>query len=297
MVYQHVDEIDFELSALPVIPEPRRVVMVTPTHFEVEYVINPHMKGNLGSIDQQQARYQWDALQKAYTSISIEAEQIEGAAGFPDMVFCANQTLPYLEPHTGQRGVLLSNMFAVQRRGEVDYLASFFESEGYKTQHIENRADSFFEGMGDAIWHPGRYLLWGGYGYRTDVQVYDRISNYLDLGVIVLELTDPDFYHLDTCFSVLDEKSVLIYPDVFTEAGLALINRIFERVLEAPEAEARALFACNAHCPDRHHVIIQKGCNVTNAKLRAAGFEPVEVDTSEFLKSGGSVFCMKQMYW
>ena len=32
-------------------------------------------------------------------------------------------------------------------------------------------------------------------------------------------------------------------------------------------------------------------------RLRAAGFEPVEMDTSEFLKSGGSVFCMKLMFW
>ena len=297
MVYKHVGEIDFELSALPVMPAPGRVLMVTPDHFEVEYVINPHMKGNVGSIDQQYARQQWDLLKNAYSSISIKTEHIEGTAGYPDMVFCANQTLPYLEPHTGQRGVLLSNMFAEQRRGEVEYLASFFESEGYKVQSIENRADSYFEGMGDAIWHPGRYLLWGGYGYRTDVQVYKRISNFLDLSVIVLELTDPDFYHLDTCFSVLDERSVLIYPGAFSKAGLDLINRIFEQVLEAPEDESRAFFACNAHCPDRHHVIIQSGCTETNMTLHAAGFEPVEVDTSEFLKSGGSVFCMKQMYW
>lgn len=290
-------EIDFELSALPVMPAPRRVLMVTPDHFEVEYVINPHMKGNIGSIDQQNARQQWNRLKSAYASISIKTEQIKGASGYPDMVFCANQTLPYLEPHTGQRGVLLSNMFAEQRRGEVEYLATFFESEGYKAQSIENRADSYFEGMGDAIWHPGRYLLWGGYGYRTDVQVYKRISNFLDLNIIVLELTDPDFYHLDTCFSVLDERSVLIYPGAFSKAGLDLINRIFEQVLEAPEDESRALFACNAHCPDRHHVIIQSGCTETNTTLRTAGFEPVEVDTSEFLKSGGSVFCMKQMYW
>ena len=31
--------------------------------------------------------------------------------------------------------------------------------------------------------------------------------------------------------------------------------------------------------------------------LREAGFEVVELDTDEYLKSGGSVFCMKLMYW
>ena len=31
------------------------------------------------------------------------------------------------------------------------------------------------------------------------------------------------------------------------------------------------------------------------ALVRGMGLEPIELDTSEFLKSGGSVFCMKLM--
>jgi N-dimethylarginine dimethylaminohydrolase len=44
-------------------------------------------------------------------------------------------------------------------------------------------------------------------------------------------------------------------------------------------------------------VLIQEGCDGTVDRLRAHGFVPVELDTSEFLKAGGSVFCMKQMIW
>jgi N-dimethylarginine dimethylaminohydrolase len=44
-------------------------------------------------------------------------------------------------------------------------------------------------------------------------------------------------------------------------------------------------------------VLIQEGCTETNARLSAAGFSPVPLDTSEFIKAGGSVFCMKQMVW
>ena len=39
------------------------------------------------------------------------------------------------------------------------------------------------------------------------------------------------------------------------------------------------------------------GANEANAKLRSAGFNVVEVDTSEFMKSGGSVFCLKMMVY
>jgi N-dimethylarginine dimethylaminohydrolase len=90
---------------------------------------------------------------------------------------------------------------------------------------------------------------------------------------------------------------VLIHPGAFDDDGLALIHDLFERVIEAPEDEARELFACNAHCPDEEHVLIQRGCDTTTRLLRDAGFAPVELETSEFLKAGGSVFCMKLMFW
>jgi N-dimethylarginine dimethylaminohydrolase len=188
-------------------------------------------------------------------------------------------------------------MHADERQGEVPHFEHFFRQQDYAIKRLPPELHTSFEGMGDAIWHPNRYLLWGGYGFRTGLRAYEYITDLLEVPVLPLHLEDPDFYHLDTCFSVLDETSVLIYPDVFDDDGRALIDRLFDTVVEAPEDEARHQFACNAHCPDREHVIIQQGCDVTNERLRAAGFTPIEVDTSEFIKAGGSVFCMKQMIW
>jgi N-dimethylarginine dimethylaminohydrolase len=228
---------------------------------------------------------------------------VAGAEGLPDMVFCANQTLPYIRPSSGNgtdgnnKGVVLSQMYAPQRKSEVSHYSRFFEESGYDVLPLDADISTSFEGMGDAIWHPSRYLLWGGYGFRTDASVYSRIAEELDVHVLILELTDPDFYHLDTCFSALNEETVLIYPDAFHTDGLALIRKLFQNVLESPEDEARRLFSCNAHCPDGQHVLIQSGCTTTNGLLKESGFDPVELDTSEFLKAGGSVFCMKQMFW
>jgi N-dimethylarginine dimethylaminohydrolase len=151
--------------------------------------------------------------------------------------------------------------------------------------------------MGDALWHPGRYLLWGGYGFRTDRAAYDVIAERLDVTVLALHLSDPDFYHLDTCLSPLDETTALYVSAAFDDDALALIELGFETLIEVPDQEARTLLAGNAHSPDGTHVLIQEGCTETNRRLRAAGYEPVELATDEFLKAGGSVFCMKQMYW
>ena len=297
MLYSSPDAVDFQLHDLDPLPLPPKVVMTTPTYFDVQYVINPHMAGHVGTIDQDVAAQQWKSLRAAYTALDIPVHVIEGQPRLPDMVFCANQTLPFCHPATETHGVVLSRMHAEERQEEVQHYADFFAQNGYEVHALPDDVGTDFEGMGDAIWHPGRYLLWGGYGFRSGRDAYEAIADLLDVDVITLALTDPDFYHLDTCFSVLDQHSVLIYPDAFNDTGRALIDRFFTTIVEAPEDESRHQFACNAHCPDGRHVLIQEGCTDTSARLSSAGFSPVPLDTSEFIKAGGSVFCMKQMVW
>ena len=284
------------LDRLPPMPRPARVLMTTPDHFRVDYVINPHMAGHVGTVDTGRAHAQWDALKGVYERLGVPVSVVRGAAGQPDMVFCANQTLPALDAD-GRPVAVMSRMHAPERAGEVPAYARFFADAGYDVRHLEDGLPGTFEGMGDAIWHPGRRLLWGGYGFRTSRAVYDRLGAALGTAVLPLALHDPDFYHLDTCFCPLDEQTVLIYPGAFTGADLDTIRAHFERVIEAPEDEARGLFACNAHSPDGKTVVIQRGCVETNRLLGEAGFEVVEVETDEYLKSGGSVFCMKLMFW
>ncbi|PEN14010.1 amidinotransferase [Longibacter salinarum] len=297
MVYTSPDAIDFTLDDCPPLSRPQRVVLTSPDHFDVQYVINPHMSGNIGGVNRAAALQQWKALRAAYSALDIEPLIVDGQSGLPDMVFCANQTLPFHNPMSDTSGVVLSNMHAPERQNEVPHYEQFFRSVDYEVLNLPDGLDTDFEGMGDAIWHPGRFLLWGGYGFRTDRDTYEALSDLLGVRVLALALSDPEFYHLDTCFSVLDENSVLIYPGAFDTDGIAMIEQFFDTVVDAPEGEARHQFACNAHCPDGDHVFIQEGCTVTMKRLREAGFRPVELDTSEFLKSGGSVFCMKQMIW
>ena len=194
-------------------------------------------------------------------------------------------------------GVVLSRMHSEHREGEVPYYNRFFEDMGYAVKTLREDLDADFEGMGDALWHPTRRLLWGGYGYRTSPEAYKALSDLLDVPVVLLRLTDPDYYHLDTCLCPLDAEHALVAPDAFDDTGRTLIESFFDTLIEVPDHEARHQLACNGHCPDGKHVLIQEGCELTNDRLREHNFVPVELDTSEFLKAGGSVFCMKQMIW
>jgi len=297
MIYQTPDALDFRLDSLPSLPRPRRVVLTTPTHFDVEYVINPHMSENVGAVQKEVAWQQWKALRATYTALDCPPVLVNGQAGLPDMVFCANQTLPFYDPDTATKGVVLSRMHSEHRADEVPYYARFFKDRGYRVETLPEDLDADFEGMGDALWHPGRCLLWGGYGYRTSPEAYEALSSLLDLPIAALRLVDPDYYHLDTCLCPLDAEHALVAPQAFNETGRALIDALFDTPIEVPDREARHQFACNAHCPDGTHVLIQEGCERTNEQLRDHDFVPVELDTSEFLKAGGSVFCMKQMIW
>ncbi len=296
MVFHSADAFAALSEKIRALPLPGHILMVEPTYFQVEYVINEHMKGHIGTVDPPRARTQWEALASAYRDLGLEVHVLSGVEGLPDLVFCANQTLPWQKPD-GSKGVVLSRMFAAARQPEVPVIARDFQARGYETLHLDLPESFSFEGMGDALWHPGRFLLWGGYGFRTDRHVYDALSQTLGCPVLALHLEDPVFYHLDTCLCLLDADTALIAPAAFNEEGLALLHGVFGRIIEAPDEEARSGFACNAHCPDGRHVFIQRGNAGAVSRLRAHGFEPIELETGEFMKSGGSVFCMKLAHW
>jgi N-dimethylarginine dimethylaminohydrolase len=295
-IYTSASEIDFTIKDLPKMPAPSRVLMVKPTYFDVEYVINPHMADQIGQVDKMQAQNEWEHLLDAFKEFGFEVNVINGVKGQPDMVFCANQSLPFIDDNENRK-VIMSIMHAPQRKGEVEAIEKWYRSEGYEILHLDPEKVSDFEGMGDAIWHFKRRLLWGGYGFRSSMKAYGHVSELLDTPVVALELIDDKYYHLDTCFCSLNEKTVLIYPDAFTDEGLEMIYKLYDKVIEATPYEAEKLFAVNATCPDGKNVLIQQGCTDVNQKLRDAGFSVHEFSTYEFIKSGGSVFCMKMMLW
>jgi N-dimethylarginine dimethylaminohydrolase len=263
------------------------VLLCPPDHFDVLDVKNAFMTGQAGKVDRPRARQQWDALAETFRAIGLEVETLEPTPGCEDMVFTANPSFTGVS-RRGKKVCVLSRMRHESRQREVEAHRKWFSAHGYDV--IESPV--LFEGGGDAVWHPGRRVLWGGHGQRSVPEVYPFLAMVFGVEALTLELK-TDFYHLDTCFCPLDPKTVLLYPKAFTRAGITLIRRNFKRVIEADEAEARDRFACNALVSGKH-VVIQRGSTALEEKLRKAGFEVHPVETGEFLKSGGSVYCMKQ---
>ncbi len=154
--------------------------------------------------------------------------------------------------------------------------------------------------MGDLIPVPKKQLIFGGYGHRTDISTLRKLSDLLHCEIIPLQLVSNTFYHLDTCFIPLDMNTVLIAKEAFNKEGITTIKSWFKEVIEIPFQESSCGFSLNAHIVHGHQypfAIIQKNNPVTTNALKEKGFKVYEVDTSEYIKSGGSVFCMKMMHY
>ena len=294
-------EIDFSRNDLENRVEPRQVLLCSPDHFDVVDQKNVHMQ--VGQTDHQRAMEQWVALKAVYEQVEDQGalhgvHVLPGVPGMEDLVFCANQTLPW-QTEEGHRTVVLSKMRHESRKREVPHLQAFFESRGYSSKSLPDHI-RLFEGMGDTIPHPGKKLLYGGYGHRSDPEAHEAVSTLLEVPVVALELIDPRFYHLDTCFLPVTETTVMLCTAAFSDESLNALGQLFDRIIPIPESEAVGAFALNAHLiPHDEHpaAIIQQNATQTIGILKEMGFTVYPVDTSEFMQSGGSVFCMKMMFY
>lgn len=274
---------------------PKKVLMCEPKYFDINYIGNEYMTNLNEGFDKERALEQWNNLKSSYEKLGLEVNTVAPVEGLVDMVFTANQSLPFTDSQ-GNKKVVLSKMRNEQRTNEVPYFKDFYLKEGYEIIELPDEI-SYFESMGDAIIDYKREIIFGGYGYRTHENVYDFLKEVTNYEVVKVKLMNKYFYHLDTCFSLLNPHTALICRDAFNEEDFKKITNYFTDIIEVNVEENKNSFACNCHCPDGKNIIIDKKAVDVIDKLKRNKFEIATVDTSEFMKSGGSVFCMKMMYF
>ena len=130
-VYSVVEKVDFLPQQLAPRPLEQAVLMVAPDEYDVLYVINPHMEGMVGTVDRAKAQEQWTRLRDVYRSIGLPVEVLPAVSGFPDMVFCANQSFPFWDEN-GQPTVIISRMASPYRQGEERHFDQWYEEQGYR---------------------------------------------------------------------------------------------------------------------------------------------------------------------
>jgi lysine-ketoglutarate reductase/saccharopine dehydrogenase-like protein (TIGR00300 family) len=260
-----------------------RFLMCPPDHYDVDYVINPWMEGNIHKSSRARAVEQWQKLHNLIQDHAV-VDLVKPEIGIPDMVFTANAGLVL------GKTVVLSRFFHKERQGEEPFFKQWFEENGYTVHELPK--DLPFEGAGDALLDREGRWLWAGYGFRSELDSHPYLAKWLDIEVVSLRLMDERFYHLDTCFCPLNQGYLLYYPPAFD----AYSNRMIE--MRVPTSKRIAItepdavtFACNA-VNIEEIVILNKASDDLKQRLTQAGFRVIETPLTEFLKAGGASKCL-----
>ena len=259
------------------------LLMCAPTYYDVDYVINPWMEGNVHAASKDRACEQWNAL---YARLSTRAnvELVEGVKGSPDMVFTANAGLKF------KQEIALSRFEFSERQGEAQHFQRWFEDAGYKVREMP--VGMSFEGEGDALWAVDGSRLWAGCGFRTAIESHRLLEQWWDMEVVSLKLVDPRFYHLDTCFSPLPNGDAMYFAEAFDAESLAKIEAFYpvERRVVVTPADALT-FCCNVVCLG-DDLVMNHVSPELRKNLQGRGFSVVETALDEFLKAGGAAKCL-----
>jgi arginine dihydrolase len=256
-----------------------RLLMCAPTYYGIEYEINPWMSRSRGSVTER-AHAQWQRLYETLLSLGVQVELLEPQPGLPDLVFTANAGLIF-------KNTFFSSRFRHEVRArETPYFDAWFAAHGFTVEHLPE--DTYFEGAGDALFCGPQ--LFAGYRIRSDVRGHQFLATAIGKQALPVELINPHFYHLDTCFCPLAPGEAIYYPAAFDAYGRKVLETNIPRLRAVTEPEA-VRFGCNAVVVGKT-VITNTGCERLDADLRAWGYEPIAVELDEFLKAGGSAKCL-----
>ncbi|HTT11908.1 MAG TPA: ornithine--oxo-acid transaminase [Burkholderiaceae bacterium] len=270
-----------------------RLMMSAPDFFEVSYRINPWMDPANWQVSADRlardARNGWAQLKHTYESLGAEIEVQHPERGLPDMVFTANAAVVL------DRKVMLARFLCPERQGEEPHDRAFFEAlreRGLVDAILAPPQGLYFEGAGDAIWDRSRGVLWTGYGQRSSRDMHHVLADAYGVPAVALELVDPRFYHLDTCFCVLPRGDILWFRPALSAASQVLVEELAgrDRLIDASEDDAHHLAVNSVSLGD--DVVLCHASERLRAQLRERGYRPHVVSLDSFNRSGGAAYCL-----
>ena len=269
-------------------------ILIEPTTFEIlpmQHRQNPYIDVH-HRFQQKKVAAQHKALVRALERpISVNIGRPET---LPDIVFVANGglALPRLKIPT----ILLPNMRFPQRQAELPYLTQIFHDLGLKT--IAYPGKEPFEGQAELKWFDGGRKAVCGYGHRATRKTFRELARFFERiydvppELLVLPLVSDNYYHLDVAMLEYDDAKCIVHKRAFSEGSLrrlrAFLGSDNVTVIDTPDS-----FCLNAVVDGARLITHKLTDPLLKDQLEAlTGRQLVQIDTTEFEKSGGSVRCM-----
>ncbi len=186
-----------------------------------------------------------------------------------------------------RREAVLARFRYPQRQGEEPFDAAWLERTGFTVRRLAEGV--FFEGAGDALFCGD--TLFAGYRIRSDVRGHQQIGAVFSCRVIPLELVDPYYYHLDTCFCPLAPGRAIYYPGAFDDYGRKALAEAVDELIEVSDGRSPAVrLQRRGDRPHRDHQHRLRRVAPGARQPPASSARATALD--EFVKAGGSAKCL-----
>ncbi|KPB06710.1 dimethylarginine dimethylaminohydrolase family protein [Bacillus sp. CHD6a] len=258
--------------------ELQKVIVCPPTHMSITEVINETQKHFLEeNIDETLATKQHRNFVQAMTANGVDVYSLPPNEQYPEQVFTRDIGFTLGE------AVFVSKMGSNIRSGEENILKSWLDKQHFSYSSF---SDYSVEG-GDII--IDRDIVYIGISGRTSKRVLKHISQSLTEYTVKPIPIDKSYLHLDCVFNVISPTEALVFSPALREEEWNFLSKRYELIEVSKEEQ----FTMGTNVLSiGNKIIFSLPCNKqVNEQLRNRGYDVVEVDISEIIKSGGSFRC------
>jgi N-dimethylarginine dimethylaminohydrolase len=256
----------------------KRVILCQPQYMTIRDVINEtqkHFKNE--GIHIERALEQHGEFVKTLKDHGVEVILLPYHKKYPEQVFTRDIGF------TLGQTIFVAKMATDIRAGEEDVLKQWLEDEEIS---YFNLAEELIEG-GDVI--IDQETIYVGLSNRTDLKAAEQLQRLLNQFTIIPIPFKEKYLHLDCVFNVISPEVALIYPNALTQEDIDLFSSRYD-LIEVSEEEQFQLGTNVLNIGNKQILSLPVNKNV-NTQLRNRGFEVIEVDITEIIKSGGSFRC------
>ncbi len=256
----------------------KEVILCEPTYMKIQDIINETQRRyHKENIDVDRAVEQHNKFHEILRENNITTHLLSPKNTFPEQVFTRDIGF------TVGRTLFISDMKMPVRQGEEIELRNWLSARGMSyIDLVEDETEG-----GDVLVHGNTVYI--GLSDRTTFEAVERIQSYLpDYNVIPLPIHE-DILHLDCIFNIISDNEALIYPEGLRGDDITRLSSQFDLIDVCREEQFT--MGVNVLSIGNKKVIslpINKG---VNKELRDRGFEVIEVEFDEIIKSGGSFRC------
>ncbi|KPB05951.1 dimethylarginine dimethylaminohydrolase family protein [Bacillus sp. CHD6a] len=256
----------------------RKVILCKPEFMTIREVINETQeKFKNEGIHIEIAMAQHKKFVDKLEEHGVEVILLPAMKMFPEQVF------------TRDIGFTLGNILFVAemankiRQGEEDVLKSMLEQQ--EISYLNLKGD-MIEG-GDVIIHGKKVYV--GLSNRTNEEAIKHLQSFLPHYEVIKVPFKEKYLHLDCVFNIISPTEALYYPEAFTQQEIDNLSSQFE-LIEVTKDEQFTL-GTNVLSIGNKKIFSLPVNPKVNAELTKRGYEIIEVDIIEIIKSGGSFRC------